>query len=112
MVTFFLRLVLLLSFYLLPAVVFAARLIGFGDVANNLMEPVSVVSQFVSTGAIIIGMCCLFGSFLRYLQYRINPLAAPISSVLILLVIGIVLVLLPWTYKLTQSGVPYHLFNE
>ncbi|MDR3477512.1 MAG: hypothetical protein P4M14_05705 [Gammaproteobacteria bacterium] len=82
---------------------------GIGQVANNMLEPVYLVSDFVSSAAIIIGGTCLFGAFLKYMQYRINPLAAPMSTVLVLFLMGLVLVCLPLAYKLTESGVPFHL---
>ena len=82
---------------------------GLGEVADNLMQPVSIVSGFLSGMAIVIGMACLFGSFVRYMQYRVNPLANPISTVITLLVLGILLLLLPLIYKLTESGIPFSL---
>ncbi len=44
----------------------------------------------------------VFSSFLRYLRYRQNPLAAPLSSVVTLLVIGLALLCLPLIYMLTE----------
>lgn len=82
---------------------------GVGLVAGNLIEPVSILSNFVGSGSIIIGMTALFGSLLKYMQHRVNPLVAPISTVILLLVIGIILVCLPLAYKLTSSGIPYDL---
>lgn len=82
---------------------------GLGDLAGNLMEPVSIVSGFLSGMSIIIGLTCLFGSFVRYMQYRVNPLANPIGTVITLLVLGLLLLLLPLIYKLTESGVPFSL---
>ncbi len=80
---------------------------GFGGVAVNLMEPVQVASGFLSSMAIIIGMTCLFGAFIRYMQHRVNPLAHPIGIVITLLILGILLLLLPLIYKLTDSGIPF-----
>jgi len=82
---------------------------GFGGVANNLMQPVEITSAFLSGGAIVIGVTCLFAGFIRYLQYRVNPLAYPIGTVVTLFVLGIVLLLLPLIYKLTESGIPFSL---
>jgi len=92
----------------LPIGLFAANPAGIGRVASNMLDPVYVVSDFVSTAAIIIGGTCLFGSFLKYMQYRVNPLAAPLSTVIVLFLMGLVLVCLPLVYKLTDSGVPFH----
>jgi hypothetical protein len=94
----------------LPAFALAAtNPAGMGQVANNMLEPVYLISNFVSSASIIIGGTCLFGSFLKYMQHRVNPLAAPIGTVLVLFIMGLVLVCLPLAYRLTESGVPFHL---
>ncbi|HSW94046.1 MAG TPA: hypothetical protein VLJ15_06820 [Gammaproteobacteria bacterium] len=82
---------------------------GFGGVATNLLLPVHVVSSFLYGMSIVIGLVCLFAAFVRYLQYRVNPLANPISTVVTLLILGILLLVLPLVYKLTESGVPFSL---
>lgn len=79
---------------------------SLGGVAADLMQPVSVVARFLYSMAIIIGLTCLFGAFVRYTQYRVNPLAHPIGTVVTLLILGIVLLLLPLLYKVTESGIP------
>lgn len=83
--------------------------LAIGAVANNLLQPVEMLSGFFSGASVIIGMSCLFGAFVRYRQYRTNPLASPISTVITLLVLGILLLLLPLVYKLTVSGIPFTL---
>jgi hypothetical protein len=80
---------------------------GFGNVAENLLTPVIVVSDFVNTASIIVGISFIFGGFLRYLQHRVNPLAVPISTVVLLEVMGVFLVCLPLAYKLSEGGIPY-----
>jgi hypothetical protein len=80
---------------------------SFGDLANDLLGPVTVLSDFVGTASWIVGFSCLFASLFRYLQYRVNPLAAPISTVIVLLVLGILLLCLPFTYLLTGTGIPF-----
>lgn len=107
MPNFIYRLLFLSFLLLLPNVLFAAfsAPTGAGAVAGNLMEPVEIVSAFVSTASIILGGSFLFASVIKYSQHRINPLAVPISTVVFLVVAGIVLVVLPLAYKLTESGV-------
>lgn len=85
--------------------------VGVGEVADNLLGPVYIVSGFIGSASIVIGICALFGSFLRFMQYRINPSASPLSSVIVLFLIGTVLVCLPLIYKLTESGIPYALHS-
>ncbi len=78
---------------------------GFGGMASNLMQPVSLLSGFLSGAAVVIGITCLFGGFVRYMQHRVNPLAHPISTVVTLFLLGLILLVLPLIYKLTESGV-------
>lgn len=82
---------------------------GLGSVAANLMEPVEIVAGFLSGASIIVGMTCLFAGFVRYMQHRVNPLAHPISTVITLVILGILLLLLPLIYKFTESGIPFSL---
>ncbi len=103
------RFLLLFLVVLLPGMLFAAvNPTGLGAVAGNLMEPVEIVSAFVSTSSIILGGSFLFASVIKYSQHRINPLAVPISTVVLLVVMGIILVVLPLAYKLTDSGFQPH----
>ncbi len=85
------------------------EVLGLGQVANNILEPVTVASNFLAGAAIVIGMTCIFSAFLRYMQHRVNPLAQPISTVILLLVLGFFLLVLPLVYKLTESGIPFSL---
>lgn len=80
---------------------------SIGDLANDLMEPVSILSDFIGTGSLIIGITCLFGAFLRYMQYRVNPLMSPMSTVIVLLILGLLLVCVPFLYKVLGYGLPF-----
>jgi hypothetical protein len=80
---------------------------GIGNYATELLEPVNVLSDFMGTGSIILGIACLFGALLRYGQYRVNPLAAPLSTVVILFILGLLLIGLPFIYILIGDGVPF-----
>jgi len=73
---------------------------SLGSVAEDALEPVSVFNSFINTSAMMIGSCFLFAAFVKYNQHRINPMAAPISTVLMLLVFGLLLLLLPFTARL------------
>ena len=73
---------------------------SIGQFASELMEPVSVLNKFISTGSILVGVMCLFAAFFRYLQYRVNPLAQPIGSVIVLFILGLALLGLPFVHIL------------
>lgn len=83
--------------------------VAIGAVANNLLEPVAILSSFLSGASFILGITSLFSAFLRYKHHRNNPLAYPISSIVLMFALGSILLLLPLTYKLTESGVPFSL---
>lgn len=92
----------------LPSVASAASSLGFGQIADNLMEPISILAGFIGSASIIVGVTSIFAAIIKYSQYRINPLVAPMSTIILLIVIGVLLICLPLTYKLTESGIPYH----
>ena len=101
------RLILRLLIFLMPCTAMADRTESIGEVAGQLMEPVTILSDFIGNGSIVVGVMSLFGALMRYMQYRVNPLASPISTVIVLFVLGIVLVCLPFTYLLTGAGIPF-----
>jgi hypothetical protein len=74
----------------------AARVVGFGAVAQNVMEPVTLLSQFVSAACYLIGGSFLFASIIKYIEHRRSPLMVPISTVVFLFIGGLLLVLLPF----------------
>jgi len=102
------KLIIFLTCLLVPSIVFcshATKPAGIGYVAQSIMEPVSILSEFVTTASMVIGISFLFGALFRYMQHRVNPLAAPISTVLLLLFLGAMLILLPYSHKLmTMAG--------
>lgn len=93
--------------FLMPDAALADKTESIGQVAGQLMEPVTILSNFIGNGSIIVGVMALFGALMRYMQHRVNPLASPISTVIILFILGIVLICLPFTYLLTGAGIPF-----
>ena len=90
----------------LPCVALAKPITGIGEVAGELLGPTNVIADFFSDGSIILGVVSLFGAFVRYMQHRVNPLAVPIGSVIMVFLLGILLVCLPFTYLLFGSTAP------
>jgi hypothetical protein len=91
----------------MPCIALAQNAPPIGAVAGELLGPVHILSNFVSNGSIILGTMAIFGAFMRYKQHRINPLAAPMGGVIVLLILGILLICLPFTYLLTGAGIPF-----
>lgn len=105
------RIISLIIILLLPTVVFGQGASSLGAVAMNLLSPVTIFSDFVNTGCLVIGGSFIFASIVRYFEHRRSPLMVPISTVIFLLVAGIILILLPFLYLVTKSGIPYSLIH-
>jgi hypothetical protein len=105
------NLVRFVSLSLFPSILFAFGQTGLGGVAGNMMEPVTLFSDFVDTGCLVIGVGFLFASIIKYVEHRRSPLMVPISTVIFLLIAGAILVCLPFLPLLTGYGVPYRLFK-
>lgn len=95
-------------FYFVSIVVYAQKT-GVGGMASNLMNPVSVMSGFLSSACLLVGGAFLFASIIKYVEHRRSPLMVTMGTVIFLFIAGVVLILLPLTYMLTDSGLPYSL---
>jgi hypothetical protein len=83
-----------------------AEPVSLGSISENITEPIEIVSGFVSVGCLIVGFSCFFAAIVKYCEYRRNPLAVPVSKVIWLIIIGILLLLLPFAYLITGEGIP------
>lgn len=84
---------------------------GLGEVASHLMDPVNFFSGFIQTGCLLIGGLFLFASIVKYFEHRRSPLMVPISTVIFLIVAGIILILLPFLAYFTDNGTPYSILR-
>ncbi len=95
------RAMLGLSAFLVSTAVFAiVRDTGLGAMANNIMEPVTLLQQFVTAACLIIGGSFLFASIIKYKEHRRSPLMVPISTVIFLVIAGLALIGLPFMWML------------
>ena len=99
-------------FFLFTTIVFAAPPVGIGSVANNLLGPVSFLSDFLYTTCFIIGGSFIFASIVKYFDHKRNPLAVPMSTVVFLLIAGCALLVLPFANFIIHHGLPYSLFTR
>ena len=90
---------------------YGAQSEGVGAVANELMQPVGLMSDFVYSGSIVIGASFLFACLIKYIEHRRSPLMVPISTVIFLFVAGLALVLLPFLSLLSDGAIRYSLFR-
>lgn len=75
---------------------------GIGQVAQNALEPVGFMSDFVHSACIVLGCSFLFASIIKYFEHRRSPLMPPMSTVVFLLIAGLVFLLLPFLPQLTE----------
>lgn len=96
--------------FLIPMIA-AASPGGIGQVAQNMMGPVGLLSEFVYTACFGIGGAFIFASLIKYIEYRRSPTMVPISTVVFLLIAGAVLILLPFLSYLLTGTSPYTLLK-
>ena len=68
---------------------------SLGALAGSAMGPISLFSSFINTSCYLLGGSFIFASLVKYLEHKSSPLMVPISTVVFLIVAGIVLILLP-----------------
>lgn len=107
----FKRLLPLVIFLIFPVVTLAANEVGLGSVANNLMTPVTVLSDFVHSASLIIGGMFIFASIIKYREHRRAPTMVPLSTVIFLLIAGSILVCLPLISMYSSGGIPYKIIR-
>lgn len=81
--------------------------VGIGQVADNMLEPVSVLSDFISTACLVLGLAFLFTTLIKYIEHRRSPLMVPISTVIFLLILSLALLALPLSSKVVENGLTY-----
>lgn len=89
-------------------VVMAAQDVGLGRVSTHIiLEPMTYASHFINTVCLAVGLSFLFASVIKYVEHKRSPLMVPMSTVVFLLISGILLVLLPFVAVITKQGVRY-----
>lgn len=90
----------IISIVVVSSVFAASRNTGLGAMAANIMEPVSLLSDFVTAACLIIGGSFIFASIIKYKEHRRSPLMVPISTVIFLIIAGLALIGLPFMWML------------
>lgn len=88
------------SCYLMPC--FAGS--SLGDVADNLMYPVTGLGRVINAICYVAGVGFLLGGILQYKYHRENPQQVKISTPIFLAAIGISLIALPFIAMWSESG--------
>lgn len=75
---------------------------GIGGMAQHMLDPVFLLSDFVSVACFLIGGSFIFASIIKYVEHRRSPLMVPISTVVSLFIGGLLLVGLPFMWMLAK----------
>lgn len=94
---------------LFPNLTFAAQSVGFAMVADSLMDPVNIAGSFLNSACFLIGGAFLFASIIKFFEHRRSPTMVPISTIVFLLVAGLILLLLPFMAHINSTGVHYRI---
>jgi len=68
---------------------------SLATLADSMMEPITLFSGLINTACYLLGGSFIFASLIKYLEHRRSPLMVSISTVIFLLIAGIILILLP-----------------
>lgn len=80
--------------------VFAGSL---GDLANGIREPIAAFSGAFNLICYVLGSAFLVGTLIRYVEYRRNPVQVRLSQVFFLLILGLLLIVLPYLSSFSVS---------
>jgi hypothetical protein len=92
------------SLLLLPQLAFAESSAGVGDMAENLLVPTAIVTKLVLIACYVIGFIFVFMAMAQYKIHRQSPKLVPLGTPIILLILGIVALLVPYTTNLGNTG--------
>lgn len=86
--------------------------VGLGGVATNILEPVTLFGNFVDSACFILGGAFIFASLIKYIEHKRSPLMVPISTVVFLIIAGLILIALPFLSLFVDTGgVRFSLFG-
>lgn len=101
---------LILMMDLIPISAMAAQRSGYGGVATNILEPVTAFSNFMAVFCLAAGAAFLFAGFMRYWEHVRNSQHVTLGSVIFLLLVGVCLMLIPFSY-LVNSSIHFYIMD-
>jgi hypothetical protein len=87
---------------LLPAAAMADASIG--DIAENLLGPTSIVTKLVEIACYIIGLAFILVGIAQYKIHRQSPKLVPLTTPILLVVLGFVALGIPYTTQMGKTG--------
>lgn len=73
---------------------------SIGDAAKNVLTPTEILTKLVLVACYIIGTGFIFAALAQYRIHRQSPKLVPLTTPILLLILGIVCVLIPYSTKL------------
>lgn len=70
--------------------------VSLGEMANNVLGPMNGLGKLLGYVCILGGIGMLFGAILQYKAHRENPSQVRLTTPVFLVVVGIVLLILPF----------------
>lgn len=98
-------LIVIASCFALTALGGAASL---GGVAQNVMGPVSGLSKIVNAICYVAGTGFLLGGVLQYRYHRENPQQVRISTPIVLVILGLIIIGIPFISMWSESARALH----
>jgi|GEM_PF-1260418 hypothetical protein len=103
------RKVQIAKFFLAFALLFTAQWAfayggGLGDISRNALVPLDFLRHIFNIASILLGVFLLLNALMRYFRHRQNPHEAPLSTVIVLALCGILLIVIPVAYRLSQQA--------
>jgi hypothetical protein len=82
----------------------AALAVDVSQAVNNILGPLSAFTDSFYKICYALGIILIVGSGIQYRMHRKNPMQIRLSNVIFLLIVGIVVVCLPFLVKLSTSS--------
>lgn len=89
------------TLFSLPALAGDATL---GDMAQNLMGPAGIITKVMMMACYLIGTVLIFVAMAQYKQHRQSPKLVPLATPIVMLILGVVALLIPYTTKQFETG--------
>jgi hypothetical protein len=77
---------------------------SLGELSDELLLPLSVLTSGLYNISLVVGIALLFGALIQYKNHRENPGQVLISRPITLLIFGVILIVLPILAKFSASS--------
>ena len=98
----------LIKLSLIIGLLFVSRLVfadeSLGGISENVLGPINILRHLFNIASIVLGIFLLLSAFNRYVRYRQNPQESPLSTVITWALLGVLLIVIPIAYHLSQEA--------